>query len=397
MTPETLAALVAESGLRRVHLVSWRDLNDDEAGGSEVHASNVAKRWAAAGLDVSLRTSFAVGRSHTEVRDGFRVLRRGDRYTVFPRAAISEALRRNGPWDGFVEIWNGMPFFSPLWTFGKPSTVWLHHMHADMWHQTFAARPAIGRFGFALETRIAPPVYRRKRIVTLSESSKHELVHEMGFRADRVDVVPPGIDARFTPGDVAKSPTPLVVAVGRLVPVKRYDVLIRVLAEVKRSHPTLQAVIVSEGYERPVLEALRHELGADDWISMPGWMSDDDLVDLYRRAWVLASTSLREGWHMGITEAAACGTPAVATDIAGHRDAVAPGVSGLLAGDERGFVDALDRVVADDALRAALTAGALSHASRFTWDATAYGTFRALALEAQSPRAARMARRQTPR
>jgi glycosyltransferase involved in cell wall biosynthesis len=384
---DLLADLVAESGLRRVHVCSWRDLDDDEAGGSEVHASNVLKRWVAAGLDVTLRTSFAVGRPTEARRDGFRVVRRADRYSVFPRAAVSEALRRTGPWDGFVEIWNGMPFFSPLWTLGKPSVVWLHHVHADMWHQTFESKPAIGRMGYALETRFAPPFYRRTRIVTLSDSSREELVHDMGFHADRVDVVPPGVDSRFTPSpSVPKSPVPLVVAVGRLVPVKRYDMLIRVLAEVKRSQPDLQAVIASEGYERPALEALRSSLGADDWISLPGRVSDDEIVDLYRRAWVLASTSLREGWHMGITEAAACGTPAIATDIAGHRDAVSVGRSGLLARDEADFVQELGRVLGDASLRATLTAGALEHAAAFTWDATALGTFRALAFEARRRR-----------
>jgi glycosyltransferase involved in cell wall biosynthesis len=385
MDPDQLAALVASTGLRSVHLVSWRDLDDDEAGGSEVHASNVAKRWAAAGLDVQLRTSFAVGRPKVATRDGFRVIRRADRYTLFPRAAAREALRLDGRWDAFVEIWNGMPFFSPLWTLGKPSTVWLHHMHADMWRQTFAANPRIGALGERLETRIAPRFYRRSHIVTLSTSSKQELVEEMGFRPERVDVVPPGIDARFSPGG-ARSDVPLVVAVGRLVPVKRYDVLIRVLAEVKRTHPTLRAVIASEGYERPSLEALRSSLGADDWIDLPGWLSDDQVVDLYRRAWVLASSSSREGWDMTVTEAAACGTPAVVTDIAGHRDAVDAGRSGYLARDERELVARLDEVLRDDALRARLGDGALAHASRFTWDATAYGTFRALADEVERRR-----------
>jgi glycosyltransferase involved in cell wall biosynthesis len=383
---QDLRELVAESGLRRVHLVSWRDLDDDEAGGSEVHASNVMKRWVDAGLDVTLRTSFSVGRPQTAMRDGFHVVRRGGRYDVFPRAAGSAALRRTGPWDAFVEIWNGMPFFSPLWTIGKPSTVWLHHMHADMWHQTFASQPTIGKAGHALETRIAPKLYRTKRIVTLSDSSKHELVHEMGFRADRVDVVPPGIDARFSPGG-DKAPHPLVVAVGRLVPVKRYDYLIRVLAEVKQAHPTLEAVIASEGYERPMLEELRHALGADDWIHLPGFLTDDEIVDLYRRAWILASTSLREGWHMGITEAAACGTPAIATDIAGHRDALVVGRSGLLARDEADFARQLSGVLGDPALLDRLTAGALERASQLTWDATALGTFRALATEVARRRA----------
>lgn len=369
--------------LRRVHLISWRDIDDVEAGGSEVHAHNVARRWAAAGLEVQLRTSYAQGRAPIMTREGYRVVRRAGRYLVFPRAALSEALERHGAWDGLVEIWNGMPFFSPLWAASKPRIVFLHHVHGEMWRMTFAENPRLGQAGEVLERRIAPLLYRRTRIVTLSTSSKEEIVDELGFDAARVDVVPPGIDARFTPGG-ERSPHPLVAAVGRLVPVKRYDVLLRVLAEVKRTHPDLEAVIVSEGYERPALEALRHELGADDWIHLPGWMSDDAVVDLYRRAWAVVSASAREGWNMSITEAAACGTPAVVTDIAGHRDAVVDGDTGFLARDERALAARIVEVLSDDVLRKQLAEGALAHARRFTWDATAYGTLRALAEEAVS-------------
>lgn len=382
--PSDLAELVVASGLRRVHLVSWRDLDDDEAGGSEVHASNVAARWASAGLDVTLRTSFAVGRPVTAMRDGFRVVRRSGRHVVFPHAAITEALRRNGPWDGFVEIWNGMPFFSPLWTLGRPSTVWLHHMHADMWRQTFADKPVIGAAGQALETRIAPLLYRRSRIVTLSTSSKRELVHEMGFRDDRVDVVPPGVDtARFTPEPSERSTAPMVVAVGRLVPVKQHDLLLRVLARVREAVPDLRAVIASEGYERGRLESLRSSLGLDDCVEMPGWVDHDELVSLYRQAWLLAATSSREGWDMTVTEAAACGTPAVVTDIAGHRDAVVADVTGYLcAPSEAALAARMVAVLTDGPLRARLGDAALAHASKLTWDNTALGTFRALHDEA---------------
>ena len=66
------------------------------------------------------------------------------------------------------------------------------------------------------------------------------------------------------------------------------------------------------------------------WIELVGRLSEDELLDVYRRAWVLVSTSQREGWGMTITEAAACGTPAVVTRIAGHSDAVVHGVTGIL-------------------------------------------------------------------
>ena len=85
---------------------------------------------------------------------------------------------------------------------------------------------------------------------------------------------------------------------------------------------------------------------------------------------------------MTLTEAAACGTPAVATRIAGHLDAIADGRSGLLVDNREEFVDALDRVLRDPELRARLSAGALEHASRFTWVATARGTLEVLAADA---------------
>jgi glycosyltransferase involved in cell wall biosynthesis len=85
---------------------------------------------------------------------------------------------------------------------------------------------------------------------------------------------------------------------------------------------------------------------------------------------------------MTVTEAAACGTPAVATRIAGHEDAVVDGKTGVLADDARGLVAALDHVLADDAFRARLSAAALEHAQRYTWAATACGTLEVLAAEA---------------
>ena len=110
--------LAAEAGIERVHMLAWRDLADVEAGGSELHASEVASRWAEAGLDVTMRTSYAQGSPPRSVRDGYEVIRRAGRYAIFPRAVGAELLRRHGRRDALVEIWNGVPFFSPIWARG---------------------------------------------------------------------------------------------------------------------------------------------------------------------------------------------------------------------------------------------------------------------------------------
>lgn len=387
-TIKQLGDLAAEHNIAHVHMLAWRDLDDPEAGGSELHAHNVASIWAQAGLKVSMRTSFAPGRPGRTVRSGYTVVRKAGRYLVFPRSVASEISGRLGPRDALVEIWNGMPFFSPLWCTG-PRMVWLHHVHGPMWSMTLPDR--LAALGVTLEEKVAPLLYRRSPIVTLSESSKRELVDDLGFRPDRVSVVHPGIDAVFSPGG-ERSPTPLLVAVGRLVAVKDFGRLIDVAARVRESVPDLELVIVGEGYERDELEARVRDLGAEDWIDMPGRINDRDLIDLYRRAWAVASASSREGWGMTLTEAAACGTPAVATRISGHQDAVIDGRSGLLASDDREMVEHLVGVLTDETLRGRLQQGALDWASQLTWDTTALGTFAVLAADA-----ARRSGRSVPR
>jgi glycosyltransferase involved in cell wall biosynthesis len=372
-----LGDLAASAGLRRIHLLAWRDLDDVEAGGSEVHASEIARLWSEAGVEVVVRTSYAQGHPPTEVRDGYQVIRKAGRYLVFPRAAGSEALHRYGHRDALVEIWNGMPFFSPLWATG-PRVVFLHHVHADMWKMVLP--PRLARLGDAVERQVAPLLYRRSRMITLSPSSKQEMV-ELGFHDDLVEVVPPGVDARFTPGG-ERNATPLVVGVGRLVPVKRFDRLIKAVVAARASAPELELVIVGTGPDRGELETLIESLDATAFVRLAGRLSDDELVATYRSAWAVASSSVREGWGMTLTEAGACGTPAVATRIPGHLDAVADGVGGLLVDDDADLTRQIARITTDAALRARLSAGALAHSEQFSWTATAPRVMEVLADEA---------------
>ena len=386
-------------GIDRIHVFGWRDLDDDEAGGSEVHADSIESIWARAGLQVTHRTSFASGRPPSDVRNGYRVSRRGNRYLVFPRSAVAELTGRLGPTDAVIEIWNGVPFLSPWWWHG-PTAVWLHHVHGPMWQQSLPG--PVAPLGNLLEERLAPPWYRRVPVVTLSQSSKDELVDELGFDRGHVTVIPPGIDPSFSPLDpadpgVGRSPTPLAVAVGRLTPVKDFCRLVRVMAGVRDRVPDLELVIVGEGYERAAIEAQVAAVGGQDWVRLPGRIPDEELLSLYRRAWLAVSASTREGWGMTLTEAAACGTPAVATDIAGHADAIDDGRSGLLGRSDDELVELATRVLTDPTTRSALRAGALERAGELTWEACALANFRVLADDAAALAAVGGRRRRLPK
>ncbi|MFI5045843.1 MAG: glycosyltransferase family 4 protein [Acidimicrobiia bacterium] len=344
--------------IRRLHIVAWRDLDDPGAGGSEIHINELARRWAAGGLDVTLRTGAVQGAPSDLRRDGYRVVRRGGPYTGFVRAPGSELLRLQGPSDALVEVWHGVSFLAPLW-FRGPRVGIAHHVHAEQF-QFVLPRPA-ARLAEVLERDVYPRLYRNTPLVTLSDSNRDELV-ALGYPAANMHVIPPGLDERFTPGGT-KADSPTVLVVGRLMPQKRVEVVAEALAPLRATYPDLELLVIGDGPDRARIEPL-----LPGWVRLMGWVDHAGLLDAYRTAWVASSASIAEGWNMTLTEAGACGTPAVATRIPGHTDAVADGVTGILADDVAGLTSAFAQLLGDAALRARFGAAAAEHAHRFTWD-----------------------------
>ena len=374
----SMAAAMIERGVRRIHVLAWRDLDDKDAGGSEVHADEFMSRWAAAGLDVVHRTSAAVGRPSADRRNGYSVIRRGGRLTVFPRAIVAEMFRSMGRYDAVVEIWNGVPWLSPLWC-RRPRVLVLHHVHGPMWDQMFS-RPfaAVGR---RLEASWAPPLYRRTPTITTSEDTRHELI-ELGWRPELVHTGPVGVDEFFCPSEsVSKTSEPSVLAVGRLAPVKRFDRLLDQMLEVRRMVPNASLTLVGDGPLNASLREWVTENDAEAWVTFAGRVSRDELRDLYRRSWIVASASLAEGWGLALTEAAGCGTPAAATDIFGHRCSVLDGRTGLL-----GPIDELSssivRLLTDHELRGTLATTGVERARELSWDVLAADVLRPLYRQA---------------
>jgi glycosyltransferase involved in cell wall biosynthesis len=263
-----------------------------------------------------------------------------------------------------VEVWNGVPFLTPLWC-RKPRLTLFHHVHGPMWDQLFPPKiAALGRF---METRLAPPLYRRDTIVCPGESTRHDLLG-LGFRPDRVVAAPNGTPEWYAPG-AERSPEPLVVAVGRLAPVKRFDALVHAVAATRTEVPDVRLVIVGIGPERENIERAIDAVDGRSWVTLTGWATSEELLAWYQQAWVVASASLAEGWGMSLTEGAACATPAVATDIRGHQSSVVDGVTGLLAPLDVLHV-ALTKVLIDPELRARLGAAAYDRAQSLSWDRT---------------------------
>lgn len=377
-----MAERADRAGLRRIHIFAFRDRDDPDAGGSEEHASQVAAHLAAAGRDVVLHTARVRGAPREVERDGVRVVRRGGRFSVFLTSPIDERLGRLGTADGLIEVFHGVPFFVPLWS-RLPQVGVVHHVHLGTWDMLLPG--PFGRVGEAIERHVVPRVYRGRTLLTAAASARDEIVDHYGVDPAQVAISPHGVDDRFTPGP-GRSPTPLVVAVARLMPQKGIPALLDALSRAKAAVPALEAVIVGDGPYRSEYESTVRSSGFDGWVRLTGRVDDDELVEWYRRAWVVASASQREGFGLTLTEAAACGTPVVATRIPGHVDAVDDKVSGLLADTTAELGDLIAAVVLDDDLRSRLTRGALEHSRQFRWDRSAAALLGALCDDAERRR-----------
>jgi glycosyltransferase involved in cell wall biosynthesis len=367
---EQAADRLRARGIRRVETYAWRDLDDPEAGGSELHADEIFRRWADAGIEVAHRTS-TIDEPRAFQRHGYRVTQRGGRFDVFARVALRQLVRRRPANTATIEIWNGVPWLSPVWA-PRRSLVWMHHVHREMWAEALP-RP-LDALGRTVETRLAPLLYRRSRFATLSESSADD-IESLCINRNRLAVIPPGVHERFTPDESRRLDHPHVVVVGRLAPVKRQRLALDALERARTAVPELTVDLVGDGPDRALVEAWIDEHRAGGWVRLLGRVSDDELVDAYRRAWLVLSASYAEGWGMSLTEAGACSTPAVATDIAGHRGSAVADVTGLLVADPNDLAGALGRgvveLINDTPRRAAMAEAAREHAQGLSWEAVA--------------------------
>lgn len=359
------AARLRSLGIDRIETYAWRDLDDPEAGGSELHADEIFTRWAAEGITVEHRTS-TFDTPRTFERHGYRVTQRGGRFDVFARVIARQLVRRRPHGTATIEIWNGVPWLGPIWAPAR-RVVWMHHVHREMWDDALP-RP-LNHLGRIMETRIAPLLYRRSQFATLSDSSAEEIT-ALGISPRRLAVIPPGVHERFTPDAARRSPTPSLVVVGRLAAVKRQRLALDAALAARQEIPDLTVDVVGDGPDRAAVEHWVAEHDAADWVTLHGRVSDDELLDAYRRAWLVVSASYAEGWGMSLTEGGACGTPCVATDIAGHRGAAIDGVTGSLVAPAN-LGSAIAGLLADDDRRATLARGAIAHAGDLSWTAVA--------------------------
>ncbi|MBI3792102.1 MAG: glycosyltransferase family 4 protein [Gemmatimonadetes bacterium] len=359
----------------KIVVVNWQDREHPMAGGAEVHLHEIFGRLARRGHEVTLFCGGWAGCPPRVELDGMRVIRAGTRgsWPFVARGTWRRDVARLAP-DVLVEDINKVPLFTPSW--GARRVVGLvPHLFGGTAFQELAAPMAAAVW---LAERPIPWVYRDCPFQAISQSTADDLVAR-GIARERIAVILPGIDARdLTPDPTARSATPVIAYLGRLKAYKRVDLVIRAFAQLGDASARLE--IAGGGDHRPALEALVRSLDLTERVRFLGFVSQDEKRALLRRAWVVALASPKEGWGITNLEAAACGTPVVASNSPGIRESVQDGVTGLLTphGDVAAMAGALARFTRDAALVARMGAAARAFAEGFTWDRAALETERHL-------------------
>jgi glycosyltransferase involved in cell wall biosynthesis len=352
-------------------VVNWQDLANPQAGGAEVHLHEIFARLARRGHAVTLLCSGFAGAKARDEADGMRIHRTGGRHS-FTLAAAPYYRRHLAAerYDVVVEDLNKVPLFTPLWV-RRPLVVLVHHLFGST-----AFREASAPFAAAtwLLERPIPLVYRGLPAQAVSESTRDDLVAR-GLRRDDVRVIHNGVDvAFFTPDpSVQRAAEPTFLSVGRLKKYKRIDHAIAAVAALKTRGRPVQLVIAGRGDDEPRLRSVADALGVGDRVAFEGFVSEARKRELMRTAWATVQSSPKEGWGITNIEAAACGTPTVASDSPGLRESVVHGETGLLYphGDVTALADALERLASTPAEVARLGAGAHRFAQSFTWERAA--------------------------
>jgi glycosyltransferase involved in cell wall biosynthesis len=319
--------------------IAWKDTGHPEAGGAELVARELCRRLVDEGHRVTLLTCGYEGAVAIQFEDGIHIIRVGSSRYLHPLQALTYYLRHlRGQFDVLIEEVNGgAPYFSVLFE-KKANRFMLYHQLARINWRYEIKRPFsyLGYYGLVpIATRLASLTH--PSVITVSESTRRVLAR-YGFRSERTYIISEGLT--ITPvanlARIHKFTQPTLLSLGAMRAMKRTLDHITAFEIAKQQIPDLRLKIAghaSGAYGTQVLARVHTSPFAHD-ITYLGKVSRDDKIKLMQRAHLILQTAVEEGWGLTITEAASQGTPAVAYNVAGLRDSIHDGSTGILTNEQ---------------------------------------------------------------
>jgi len=353
----------------RILIFNWRDVKHPKVGGAELFIHEIAKRLVRYGYEVSLFSSAFPGSFEKETIDGIKIIRAGNKYTVYWQAFHHYRKYFRGNYDVIIDAINTLPFFTPLFV-KEHKIALIFQLTSKIYFKELPKFLAI--FPYLLEPALFQ-IYRKVPVLVLSESVRQELVN-IGFSSDNITLVPPGIEhSAFEAGK--KTNFPSIVYLNRLVKYKNVDDLINAIYILRKEIPDIRLFIGGcrggkyETYLRKLVKKL--DLGKE--VEFYCFLNEEDKKKMLRGAWIHVLPSMKEGWGISILEAAACGTLTIGYNVSGLRDSVRNGETGFLVpyGEIGDLAKAIKEVLLDTSLRERLSTNSIKYTREFSWDKSA--------------------------
>jgi len=350
--------------IKKILIINWRDIKNPEAGGAEMYYHEIFRRMIPCGYEITVLAHSFKGAPACEVIDGIKVIRTGNKY-LFNFSAIGFLSRNQNQYDLIVEDINKIPFFTPLFVHRMRLHMVMHFFRRSIFRET--------NFVFALYIYLMESMvslfYRKERFVAISESTSLD-IQKFGISRDRITIVEPGIDTSYFYPSQPKSSPPVLVYIGRLMKYKNVQFIISALPELRKRVEGVTLEIGGWGDYMDELRKIAKDKGVTDAVVFSGRITEEYKRDMLSKASLFVNPSAKEGWGINNIEANLCGTISLSSNVAGLRDSVQDGVTGLLYEPDNieDFCDKAASVLLDPQKRELLEKNAIRRAKELSWE-----------------------------
>jgi glycosyltransferase involved in cell wall biosynthesis len=191
-----------------------------------------------------------------------------------------------------------------------------------------------------------------KAVVTVSKANRRYMIKEFGVPAEKIHIIPCGVDTETFQPNGRPSGTPLIVCVARLARCKNHRLLLEACALLHAHGKKFHCVLVGDGPCREEIETIRQSLGLLSCVELVGAAEQEEVLAWWQRATIAVLSSESEGMPVTLMEAGACGVPVVATAVGGIPELIVDGVTGKVtpAGSASALAEALEGLLGNTEL-----------------------------------------------
>src|SRR5438445_7057750 len=311
--------------MANIVILSRRTITHPLAGGASVYLHEIFRRLTHR-HNITVLSQASDGLSRTQEIDGIEYVNFGTKYirAILPFKYLTQFSKEADLLIDNEDV--AIPWLSPLYSH-TPKIAIVHQMVKEIFYYEFG-RP-LADLGSLVEKMIYK-AYTSCPIVAVSSSTANDLFN-LGIRRDRVHIITPACSVAGSKVPLESRENMTITCVARMMRYKGLELALGIFRDFLERFPSANLELAGSGPHEKRLRELVDSLGLSKHVHFLGRVSDFDKIKLYQSSRVLLNPSVREGYGICVIEANSFGTPAVGWDVAGMRDSVVNGSTGLLA------------------------------------------------------------------